>query len=260
MGEKYYGIQWLPSAVEQVEGVYMMTEFTFWLYLLTNDQYVQCVNVQGHLYLLVTDQGFLQEESVVWESLHNVEGDGNFCDSDFRLCHPSQKPSATSQPSAQQQQQMQINQVIKVLPAFSYHIVVISLTCSTFSWSNQIPKQNKSPFLPNDYAVSLRNMSFEKAALRSIQWMFGCVIQDYLVAMSLQQQQGEAPGPLSDLELARQLQQEEYQQPQTQQDQPSAGQVLPFLLPKKSFIEMHKIKIKYSFKKPKAVVNFSTLS
>ncbi len=120
--------------------------------------YVQCVNLQGHLYLLVTDQGFLQEESVVWESLHNVEGDGNFCDSDFRLCHPSQKPSATSQPSAQQQQQMQINQVIKVLPAFSYHIVVISLTCSTFSWSNQIPKQNKSPFLPNDYAVSLRNI------------------------------------------------------------------------------------------------------
>lgn len=54
-----------------------------------------------------------------------------------------------------------------------------------------------------------------------------CIIQDYLVAMSLQQEQGEAPGPLSDLELARQLQQEEYQQPQTQQHQPSAGQVLP---------------------------------
>lgn len=49
--------------------------------------------------------------------------------------------------------------------------------------------------------------------------------QDYLVAMSLQQEQGEAPGPLSDLELARQLQQEEYQQPQTQQ-QTSTGQVL----------------------------------
>lgn len=49
--------------------------------------------------------------------------------------------------------------------------------------------------------------------------------QDYLVAMSLQQEQGEAPGPLSDLELARQLQQEEYQQPQTQQHT-TAGQVL----------------------------------
>lgn len=82
--------------------------------LLSNNHYVQCGNLQGHLYLLVTDQGFLQEESVVWESLHNVEGDGNFCDSDFRLCHPSQKPPAASQPSVQQQQ-LQIDQVVKAL-------------------------------------------------------------------------------------------------------------------------------------------------
>ncbi|CAM4637896.1 unnamed protein product [Leuciscus chuanchicus] len=122
-----------------------------------NNHFSTMIKHKGHLYLLVTDQGFLQEESVVWESLHNVEGDGNFCDSDFRLCHPSQKPPAASQPSVQQQQ-LQID-------------------------------------------------------------------QDYLVAMSLQQEQGEAPGPLSDLELARQLQQEEYQQPQTQQQQPSAGQM-----------------------------------
>ena len=33
-----------------------------------------------------------------------------------------------------------------------------------------------------------------------------CVcVQDYLLAMSLQQAQGEAPGPPSDLQLARQL-------------------------------------------------------
>lgn len=49
--------------------------------------------------------------------------------------------------------------------------------------------------------------------------MLGC--QDYLVAMSLQQQQGAAPGPLSDLDLARQLQEEEYQQQQQQQGGPS---------------------------------------
>ncbi|XP_074863401.1 ubiquitin carboxyl-terminal hydrolase MINDY-2 isoform X5 [Carettochelys insculpta] len=44
---------------------------------------------QGQLYLLVTDQGFLTEEKVVWESLHNVDGDGNFCDSEFHLRPPS---------------------------------------------------------------------------------------------------------------------------------------------------------------------------
>ncbi|TRY74355.1 hypothetical protein DNTS_032049 [Danionella cerebrum] len=118
-----------------------------------NNHFSTMIKHKGHLYLLVTDQGFLQEESVVWESLHNVEGDGNFCDSNFRLCHPPQKsPSVASQPSTQQQQQMQID-------------------------------------------------------------------QDYLVAMSLQQEQGEASGPMSDLELARQLQQEEYQQPQNHHQQ-----------------------------------------
>lgn len=44
---------------------------------------------KGQLYLLVTDQGFLTEEKVVWESLHNVDGDGNFCDSEFHLRPPS---------------------------------------------------------------------------------------------------------------------------------------------------------------------------
>lgn len=61
----------------------------------------------------MTDQGFLQEEALVWESLHNVEGDGNFCDSDFRLCHPPQRAPPTTLPlsPSTQQQQQQIDQV-----------------------------------------------------------------------------------------------------------------------------------------------------
>lgn len=124
-----------------------------------NNHFSTMIKHKGHLYLLVTDQGFLQEESVVWESLHNVEGDGNFCDSDFRLCHPPERaPPAPHLPASAQEQQRQID-------------------------------------------------------------------QDYLVAVSLQQQQGGAPGPLSDLELARQLQQEEYQQQQQLQQQGSVQQV-----------------------------------
>ncbi|KAG7457638.1 hypothetical protein MATL_G00229280 [Megalops atlanticus] len=120
-----------------------------------NNHFSTMIKHKGHLYLLVTDQGFLQEEGLVWESLHNVEGDGNFCDSEFRLCHPPQRSGSLAPPTPQQQQRQ--------------------------------------------------------------------IDQDYLVAMSLQQQQGVAPGPLSDLELARQLQQEEYQQ-QQQQQQPSSSQ------------------------------------
>uniref|UniRef100_A0A3B5MQ14 Ubiquitin carboxyl-terminal hydrolase n=1 Tax=Xiphophorus couchianus TaxID=32473 RepID=A0A3B5MQ14_9TELE len=122
-----------------------------------NNHFSTMIKHKGHLYLLVTDQGFLQEESMVWESLHNVEGDGNFCNSDFRLSHaPERSPAAAHLPPSSQEQQRQID-------------------------------------------------------------------QDYLVAVSLQQQQEGPPGPLSDLELARQLQQEEYQQQQQFQQQQQQG-------------------------------------
>ncbi|XP_032123313.1 ubiquitin carboxyl-terminal hydrolase MINDY-1 isoform X7 [Sapajus apella] len=52
-----------------------------------NNHFSTMTKHKSHLYLLVTDQGFLQEEQVVWESLHNVDGDSCFCDSDFHLSH-----------------------------------------------------------------------------------------------------------------------------------------------------------------------------
>ncbi|NXF72059.1 MINY1 hydrolase, partial [Sclerurus mexicanus] len=101
---------------------------------------------QGHLYLLVTDQGFLREEGVVWESLHTVDGDSCFCDTDFHLSHA--------------------------------------------------PGKGGDPAAPPDHGLQQRHVD-----------------QDYMVALSLQQQQGQdPPSVLSDLELARQLQHEEYQQ------------------------------------------------
>ncbi|NWX19799.1 MINY1 hydrolase, partial [Aegotheles bennettii] len=45
-----------------------------------NNHFSTMTKHKGHLYLLVTDQGFLQEEGVVWESLHSVDGDSSFCD------------------------------------------------------------------------------------------------------------------------------------------------------------------------------------
>ncbi|NXH49111.1 MINY1 hydrolase, partial [Dicaeum eximium] len=105
-----------------------------------NNHFSTLVKHKGHLYLLVTDQGFLQEEGVVWESLHSVDGDSCFCDTDFHLSHAPGKQGATTSPLDLQQRQ---------------------------------------------------------------------VDQDYMVALSLQQ---EPCSVLSDLELARQLQQEEYEQ------------------------------------------------
>ncbi|XP_062326910.1 ubiquitin carboxyl-terminal hydrolase MINDY-2 isoform X1 [Osmerus eperlanus] len=75
----YHGLCELTSTVQEGElGVFFR-----------NNHFSTMSKYKGQLYLLVTDQGFLTEEKVVWESLHNVDGDGNFCDSDFRLRPPS---------------------------------------------------------------------------------------------------------------------------------------------------------------------------
>ncbi|XP_015358461.1 ubiquitin carboxyl-terminal hydrolase MINDY-1 isoform X2 [Marmota marmota marmota] len=113
-----------------------------------NNHFSTMTKHKSHLYLLVTDQGFLQEEQVVWESLHNVDGDSCFCDSDFHLSHSLGKGPEAQGGGSSPEKQLQVD-------------------------------------------------------------------QDYLMALSLQQQQQpQGMLGLSDLELAQQLQQEEYQQQQ----------------------------------------------
>uniref|UniRef100_A0A8C6YPX6 Ubiquitin carboxyl-terminal hydrolase n=1 Tax=Nothoprocta perdicaria TaxID=30464 RepID=A0A8C6YPX6_NOTPE len=129
----YHGLCELTAAVKEEE----LSVF------FRNNHFSTMIKHKGHLYLLVTDQGFLQEEGVVWESLHTVDGDSCFCDTQFRL----------------------------------------------------------SPVLGKS-----------AAAVASSRHTHSQVDQDYMVALSLQQEQGQGPSALSDLELARQLQQEEYQQ------------------------------------------------
>ncbi|NWS19602.1 MINY1 hydrolase, partial [Pachyramphus minor] len=129
-----------------------------------NNHFSTMTKHKGHLYLLVTDQGFLQEEGVVWESLHTVDGDSCFCDTEFHLSHALGKGGDPTAPPDHQLQQRQVD-------------------------------------------------------------------QDYMVALSLQEQQGQdPPSVLSDLELARQLQHEEYQQhhphpPPPQQQQQVGGRL-----------------------------------
>lgn len=75
----YHGLCELTSTVQEGE----LCVF------FRNNHFSTMIKYKGQLYLLVTDQGFLTEEKVVWESLHNVDGDGNFCDSEFLLRPPS---------------------------------------------------------------------------------------------------------------------------------------------------------------------------
>ncbi|XP_060030433.1 ubiquitin carboxyl-terminal hydrolase MINDY-2 isoform X2 [Erinaceus europaeus] len=75
----YHGLCELTSTVQEGE----LCVF------FRNNHFSTMTKHKGLLYLLVTDQGFLTEEKIVWESLHNVDGDGNFCDSEFHLRPPS---------------------------------------------------------------------------------------------------------------------------------------------------------------------------
>ncbi|XP_037551846.1 ubiquitin carboxyl-terminal hydrolase MINDY-2 [Nematolebias whitei] len=75
----YHGLCELTSTVQEGE----LCVF------FRNNHFSTMIKYKGQLYLLVTDLGFLTEEKVIWESLHNVDGDGNFCDSEFRLRPPS---------------------------------------------------------------------------------------------------------------------------------------------------------------------------
>ncbi|XP_073922181.1 ubiquitin carboxyl-terminal hydrolase MINDY-2 isoform X3 [Castor canadensis] len=75
----YHGLCELTSTVQEGE----LCVF------FRNNHFSTMTKYKGQLYLLVTDQGFLTEEKIVWESLHNVDGDGNFCDSEFHLRPPS---------------------------------------------------------------------------------------------------------------------------------------------------------------------------
>lgn len=68
-------------------------------------------SLQSHLYLLVTDQGFLQEEQVVWESLHTVDGDSCFCDSDFHLNHYLGRGPGAGGGGGSPEKQRQVDQV-----------------------------------------------------------------------------------------------------------------------------------------------------
>lgn len=54
--------------------------------------------LQNELFQLVTDQGFLHEPNVVWETLSNIEGDGMFVDGRFMTVPPGSPGHIAAEP------------------------------------------------------------------------------------------------------------------------------------------------------------------
>ena len=55
-----------------------------------NNHFSSMCKHQGTLYLLVTDQGFLEQADTVWETLDDVQGDTVYVDQDFNISNQSQ--------------------------------------------------------------------------------------------------------------------------------------------------------------------------
>jgi len=80
----YHGLSELNSATSEEEiGV-----------LFRNNHFSTIYKHGNELLQLVTDQGFLTESSVVWETLSSIDGDGQFVDGLFRTVPP--KPECTT--------------------------------------------------------------------------------------------------------------------------------------------------------------------
>lgn len=65
--------------------------------LFRNNHFITLYKRKDRMYQLVTDQGFLNEADVVWETLINCEGDGQFADSDFVINPPKPRCLTTEQ-------------------------------------------------------------------------------------------------------------------------------------------------------------------
>ncbi len=73
----YYGLSELYSHIDPNELAILFRNNHFsTIYKNPNDK---------KLYILCTDQGYLSHPNIVWETLDNIEGDGEFCDSNFNL-------------------------------------------------------------------------------------------------------------------------------------------------------------------------------
>uniref|UniRef100_A0ABM0LVZ9 Ubiquitin carboxyl-terminal hydrolase n=1 Tax=Saccoglossus kowalevskii TaxID=10224 RepID=A0ABM0LVZ9_SACKO len=68
-----------------------------------NNHFCTLYKQKGELFLLVTDQGFLTENSIVWETLANTEGDSYFVDWGFHTCPPADAIPPAADVSTEQQ-------------------------------------------------------------------------------------------------------------------------------------------------------------
>lgn len=65
----------------------------------------------------MTDQGFLKESTVVWETLNSIDGDGQFVDSDFITAPPKSSPKLSPSNTTELSPEQQLEQDLQLAKA-----------------------------------------------------------------------------------------------------------------------------------------------
>lgn len=152
----------------------------------------------NELFLLVTDQGFLKESTVVWETLNSIDGDGHFVDSDFFTAPPKASPklspSKTAASPSNLSPEQQLEQDLQLAKAL------------TESDAQQQQRDDEWESYKETRLGDTSGLTDEELAKK---------LQDIEQSIAEQQQ---------DEELARRLQEEENSQAQEQPQQPHQPQ------------------------------------
>ncbi|KAG6615888.1 uncharacterized protein IUM83_11997 [Phytophthora cinnamomi] len=86
-----------------------------------NNHFSTLFKFEGALYLLVTDAGYLDEPSVVWELLNEIDGDTEYLDAHFRPVTSSEQQESilTQQKQQREQDQLEEEQQLRKARALS---------------------------------------------------------------------------------------------------------------------------------------------
>ena len=85
------------------------------------------------MFLLVTDQGFLKEPRVVWETLSNIDGDCHFVDEKFVTAPPKEESAAEAALSEEPltpEQQIDREYALQLTPSIDIKCVALLTHCS----------------------------------------------------------------------------------------------------------------------------------
>jgi len=161
-----------------------------------NNHFSTIYKQKSELFLLVTDQGFVSEPNVMWETLANVEGDGLFVNPEFRTYTP---PASAAQ-----------RNTVTPAPAVAAPAAAASSTSAPAS----SPSVEKLKQIDADLlvALSMQNELDAQAAADAAKEGDDADEQDEVPARPQAREQTLDAQELADRQLALALQQEEEEQ------------------------------------------------